>query len=43
MDVGVRLFTWLNGRLVGEDAYGNRYYVHKAGRQRVVAWPRFAA
>lgn len=34
MDVGVRLFTWLNGRPVGEDAYGNRYYVHKAGRKR---------
>ncbi len=34
MDVGVRLFTWLNGKAVGEDAYGNRYYVHKAGRKR---------
>src|SRR3546814_17367741 len=34
MDVGLRLFTWLNGKLVGEDAFGNRYYVHKSGRQR---------
>ncbi|MCR9072152.1 MAG: NADH:ubiquinone oxidoreductase subunit NDUFA12 [Alphaproteobacteria bacterium] len=31
MDVGTRLFTWMNGKLVGEDAYGNKYYVHKKG------------
>lgn len=34
MDVGVRIFTWLNGKLVGEDAFGNRYYVHKKGALR---------
>lgn len=34
MDVGTHLFTWLNGKQVGEDAYGNRYYVHKKGRLR---------
>jgi NADH:ubiquinone oxidoreductase subunit len=34
MDVGLRLFTWLNGKLVGEDAYGNRYFVHKSGVKR---------
>jgi NADH:ubiquinone oxidoreductase subunit len=26
MDIGTRLFTWLRGKRVGQDAYGNRYY-----------------
>ena len=34
MDVGTHLYTWLNGRQVGTDAYGNRYFVHKGGRLR---------
>lgn len=25
-DIGTRLFTWMRGRLVGQDAIGNRYY-----------------
>lgn len=29
MDVGTTLFTWLNGRPVGTDSFGNRYYEHK--------------
>ena len=28
---GTRLFTWRKGKLVGEDAFGNRYYVQKMG------------
>lgn len=24
--IGTRLFTWLNGSLVGEDEFGNTYY-----------------
>ena len=27
--IGTRLFTWLKGDFVGEDAYGNRYYTRK--------------
>lgn len=26
MTIGTRLFTWLKGRLVGTDRFGNRYY-----------------
>ncbi|GEO81230.1 NADH:ubiquinone oxidoreductase subunit NDUFA12 [Pararhodospirillum oryzae] len=26
MNIGTRLYTRLNGELVGEDAHGNRYY-----------------
>jgi len=26
MSLGTRLFTWLHGRYVGRDSYGNRYY-----------------
>jgi NADH:ubiquinone oxidoreductase subunit len=37
MDVGTLLYTWLNGRQVGTDEFGNRYYEHKrapeAGRR----------
>ncbi len=28
---GTRLFTWRKGRLVGEDEFGNRYYIQKRG------------
>ena len=26
MNIGTRLSTWLNGRYVGSDQFGNRYY-----------------
>jgi NADH:ubiquinone oxidoreductase subunit len=28
---GTRLFTWRKGQLVGEDEFGNRYYVQRSG------------
>lgn len=28
---GTRLFTWRKGKLVGEDEFGNRYYVQRKG------------
>lgn len=28
---GTRLHTWRKGKLVGEDSYGNRYYLQKSG------------
>lgn len=28
---GTRLFTWRKGKLVGEDEFGNRYFVQRAG------------
>lgn len=28
---GTRLFTWRKGKLVGEDEFGNRYYVQRSG------------
>lgn len=34
MSLGTRLFTWLNGEVVGADAYGNRYYRAKGGAKR---------
>lgn len=38
MDVGTLLYTWLNGKKVGVDSYGNRYYRSKKeplyGRER---------
>ena len=30
MDVGTYLYTWLRGRQVGADQFGNRYYEHKS-------------
>ena len=30
MSVGTLLYTWMNGRQVGLDSFGNRYYVHKS-------------
>lgn len=35
MSLGTRLFTWLNGELVGSDAFGNRYYRDKRRRNLV--------
>jgi NADH:ubiquinone oxidoreductase subunit len=35
MSLGTLLFTWLNGKLVGSDAYGNRYYRDKRRRNLV--------
>jgi NADH:ubiquinone oxidoreductase subunit len=29
MNIGTRLFTWLNGREIGRDAVGNIYYEDK--------------
>lgn len=29
MSIGTRLFTWINGRLVGTDTDGNSYYVER--------------
>lgn len=38
MTIGTRLFTWLKGKLVGVDSYGNCYYRGQArfpgGRER---------
>ncbi|MAO54474.1 MAG: NADH:ubiquinone oxidoreductase subunit NDUFA12 [Rhodospirillaceae bacterium] len=31
MDIGTLLHTWIHGKLVGTDEFGNRYYTHKAG------------
>jgi NADH:ubiquinone oxidoreductase subunit len=31
MTIGTRIFTWLNGRVVGRDAEGNVYYEDKRG------------
>ncbi len=28
---GTRLYTWRKGKLVGEDDFGNRYYVQSSG------------
>ena len=32
MTLGTRLFTWANGRLVGTDQQGNRYYTERRPR-----------
>jgi NADH:ubiquinone oxidoreductase subunit len=34
MDIGTKLFTWMNGKQVGSDAFGNRYFVHRKGATR---------
>ena len=37
MTIGTRLFTWMRGELVGDDAFGNRYYHERrapVGRRR---------
>ena len=28
---GTRLFTWRKGKLVGEDEFGNRYFLQRKG------------
>jgi NADH:ubiquinone oxidoreductase subunit len=40
MSIGTRLFTWLNGELVGTDEFGNKYYVHRRmkGHKREKRW-----
>lgn len=40
MSIGTRLFTWLNGELVGTDEFGNKYYVHRRmkGQAREKRW-----
>jgi NADH:ubiquinone oxidoreductase subunit len=45
MTIGTRLFTFFNGRAVGTDAEGNRYYeekAHKAGHLRQRRWVLYA-
>lgn len=32
MDIGTRIFTWLNGSAVGTDSAGNRYFTEKRPR-----------
>jgi len=37
MTIGTRVYTWLNGELVGTDEFGNKYYRNKKklqGRER---------
>jgi len=37
MTIGTRVYTWLNGTLVGTDEFGNKYYRNKKklqGRER---------
>ncbi len=33
MNIGTRLHTWLNGRLVGRDGIGNAYYEDRRARE----------
>lgn len=44
MNIGTRLFTWLNGRQVGRDAEGNVYYETKRVREGIKSrrWVLFA-
>lgn len=36
--LGTLLYSWINGKLIGKDEYGNKYYEHKSqeynGRKR---------
>jgi len=36
--LGTLVKTWLGGRFVGEDKFGNRYYQDKAGKRRWVIY-----
>jgi NADH:ubiquinone oxidoreductase subunit len=36
--IGTRLMTWLYGRSVGEDKFGNRYYQSGSGLRRWVIY-----
>lgn len=38
MTIGTRLYTWLKGERVGEDAFGNRYYRERGARARPRRW-----
>ena len=44
MNIGTRIFTALNGKLVGRDADGNRYYESRSVRpgQRMRRWVIYA-
>jgi NADH:ubiquinone oxidoreductase subunit len=44
MNIGTRIFTWLNGRLVGRDADGNRYFEERRPRPgaRTRRWVLYA-
>jgi NADH:ubiquinone oxidoreductase subunit len=44
MDIGTKIFTWLNGRAVGKDAAGNRYFTEKRERAqgRTKRWVVYA-
>jgi NADH:ubiquinone oxidoreductase subunit len=44
MNIGTRLFTWLNGREIGRDATGNIYYEDKRARpgMRTRRWIGYA-
>jgi NADH:ubiquinone oxidoreductase subunit len=33
MSVGTLFYTWMNGRQVGSDSFGNKYYEHKSRRR----------
>ena len=36
MRIGTLLYTWLNGVMVGTDAFGNQYYWTHPDAQRVL-------
>jgi NADH:ubiquinone oxidoreductase subunit len=36
--LGTRFHTWLRGRFVGSDEFGNRYYTDRAGVRRWVIY-----
>lgn len=45
MTIGTRLYTWLHGKFVGEDDFGNRYFVSKktdasGGKKRWVLYKK---
>jgi NADH:ubiquinone oxidoreductase subunit len=44
MNIGTRIFTWLNGREIGRDATGNIYYEdkHSPAGGRVRRWVDYA-
>ena len=36
MDLSIRLYTWWNGQLIGEDEFGNRYYQEKRSKKGII-------
>ena len=44
MSIGTRIYTWLNGREVGRDTFGNVYFEHKraAAVGRRARWVDYA-